>query len=149
MQPIVDHIHITCYDLGRAEAFYDRFLPLLGFDLRYKERDQDPAHDYRLVEYGSAALSVGLVSRRSGCPEGVNRRRAGSLHHLAFRVPERADVDRLYHQVRALGARVLHPPRLYPQYCPDYYAFFFKDSEGTELEIVAFDRPSYFTLTKM
>ena len=121
----------------------------MGFDLRYKERDQDPAHDYRLVEYGSAALSLGLVSRRSGCPEGVNRRRAGSLHHLAFRVPERADVDRLYHQVRALGARVLHPPRLYPQYCPDYYAFFFKDSEGTELEIVAFDRPSYFTLTKM
>lgn len=36
VEPIVDHIEITVRDLSVAEPFYDRFLPLLGFDLRHK-----------------------------------------------------------------------------------------------------------------
>lgn len=47
-----------------------------------------------------------------------------------------ACVDELYAAVTALGARIVRAPQLYPDYCPNYYAFFFKDTEGVELEIV-------------
>lgn len=33
MRPKIDHIHITVEDPDRAERFYDRLLPLLGFSL--------------------------------------------------------------------------------------------------------------------
>ena len=36
MKPVIDHIHMTVTDLDRAERFYDRLLPMLGFDLRHK-----------------------------------------------------------------------------------------------------------------
>ena len=53
--------------------------------------------------------------------------------------------DRLYEAVQAIpGARIRIPPRTYPEYAPDYYAFFFYDTEGIELEIVSFDRTACF-----
>lgn len=143
MLPAIDHIHFTVQDLARAERFYDALLPLLGFDLALKGRENVPAHDYELVEYNSPSLSIGLVCPRAALAgEGVNRRRPGALHHLALRAETREQVDALYGFVHALGAEILHAPRPYPEYCRDYYAFFFKDSEGNELEIVHFDRPS-------
>ena len=33
MEPIIDHIQITVKDLAVAAPFYDKLLPLLGFDL--------------------------------------------------------------------------------------------------------------------
>lgn len=146
MQPVVDHIHITVADLERAEFYYDRLLPLLGFSLQDKEHDADPAHEYIIVEYNSPSLSIGLVNPRPAfCSQPVNRRRPGALHHLAMRAESPKEVDALYNAVLAIpGSIILHPPQLYPSYCPDYYAFFFKDCEGIEWEIVHFDRPSYF-----
>lgn len=63
---------------------------------------------------------------------------------LVLHVESIQEVDRLFAKVAALPAVIVHPPRLYPEYCRDYYAFFFKDSEGTELEIVSFDRNRCF-----
>ena len=54
-------------------------------------------------------------------------------------------MDRLYEQVRAIeGVTIVAPPGRYPEYTPDYYAFFFKDTEGIKLEIVHFERPAYY-----
>ena len=147
MKPVIDHIHVTVADLERAEKFYDRLLPLLGFDLANKERDAVPEHEYRIVEYHSSNFSFGIVSPRPAYKdERINRRKPGALHHLAFRVDSCVEVDKLYLQVKALGAKIVHEPQLYPEYCKDYYAFFFKDSEGIEYEIVHFDRGNYFLL---
>jgi len=46
--------------------------------------------------------------------------------------------------VRRIPARILHAPRYWPEYCVDYYAFFFKDSEGIEYEVASFARDVYF-----
>lgn len=135
--PVVDHIHITVENLERAEGFYDELLPLLGFDLAMKERDCVQEHQYRIVEYHNQKVSIGLVSPREAyIGQPVSRRRPGALHHLAFYAENRAQVDGLYQKVLEMGATILHPPRLYPEYAPEYYAFFFKDTEGAELEIV-------------
>lgn len=145
MQPTIDHIHITVSDLERAERFYDRFLPLLGFDLKHKETTQVPEHEYRIIEYHHRNFSFGIVNPRPVFrDETVNRRKPGAIHHIAFTVSARAEVDRLYERVREIGAVIVHPPQMYPEYCEDYYAFFFKDPEGIELEIVYLDRSRYF-----
>ena len=86
------------------------------------------------------------VQGGSGQPHGPGRAAvAQALHHLAFRADSDAEVDRLYEQVRAIeGVTIVAPPGRYPEYTPDYYAFFFKDTEGIKLEIVHFERPAYY-----
>ncbi|MFT6998487.1 MAG: catechol 2,3-dioxygenase-like lactoylglutathione lyase family enzyme [Cryomorphaceae bacterium] len=49
MQPIIDHIQITVKNLQKFEAFYDRFLPLIGFDLSKKGKGRVEAHDLDIV----------------------------------------------------------------------------------------------------
>ncbi|MDL2219703.1 VOC family protein [Ruminococcaceae bacterium OttesenSCG-928-O06] len=145
MQPAIDHIHITVQNLARAQAFYDAFLPALGFDIALKEQIDEAAHEYAAVEYHHKNLSIAIVAPRPALAQKApHRRRPGALHHLAFRAQSPAEVDAACTAARAAGAKVLHPPRLWPEYCPDYYAFFCKDSEGNELEVVHFDRPRYF-----
>ena len=145
MTPLLDHLHVTVRDLKRAERFYDQFLPLLGFDLRYKEYDRKEANAYEIIEYHHAAFSIGIVSPRS-CfeKEKLSRRKPGALHHVAFMVDDTQTVDRLYEQVLQMKMQIVHAPRFYPEYCEDYYAFFLKDSEGIELEITCYDRQKYF-----
>ncbi len=147
MRPRIDHVELTVQNLERAEEFYDALLPLLGFELSHKGRADCPEHEFRCVDYGSAAFNLALIApRRAFAGEGVCRRRPGALHHLAFGADSPAEVDRLYGAVKALpGARIRVAPRRYPEYCPDYYAFYFYDTEGIELEIVWFDRPACFS----
>lgn len=146
IKPRIDHIHITVGDLERAERYYDRLLPLLGFDLSLKEHDHVPEHEYHIVEYHDRAFSIGLVNQREAYRgEKPSRRKAGALHHLAFRADGKAEVDALYEKIREIPQTVVvHAPRYYPEYAADYYAVFFKDPEGIEYEIVSLDREKYF-----
>lgn len=146
IKPRIDHIHITVEDLERAERYYDRLLPLLGFDLSLKEHDHVPEHEYHIVEYHDRAFSIGLVNQREAYRgEKPSRRKAGALHHLAFRADGKAEVDALYEKIREIPQTVVvHAPRYYPEYAADYYAVFFKDPEGIEYEIVSLDREKYF-----
>lgn len=145
MQPIIDHIHITVENLTRAERFYDALLPILGFDLVLKEKDCVPEYEYEIIEYHHKNFSLGIVNQRKEfINEKINRRKAGALHHLAFHAARKEDVDFIFEAVKKLQITIIHKPQYYPEYCKDYYAFFFKDSEGIEYEIVNFERASYF-----
>ena len=138
MEPIIDHIEITVKDINVAVAFYDKFLPLLGFDLRKKVRATMPQHEFEVVEYSHPRLAFAINSPRPAfAGESINRRKPGSLHHLAFKAESRAEVDRLYSELKVIGATIVSAPREYPEYTPPgYYAVFFKDLEGIKYEIV-------------
>lgn len=145
MTPIIDHIHITVSDLARAEAFYDHLLPLFGFNLKNKEKDAVPESDYSIIEYYHRNFSLGIVNPRATFRnEPVNRRKPGALHHLAFHTDSRSEVDLLFEKIKQINTEIVHSLRLYPEYCKDYYAFFFKDSEGIEHEVVHFNRADSF-----
>ena len=139
MVPIIDHIQITVKDIATASAFYDRLMPLLGFDLRERKSATIPERDFQVVEYTHPRLAFAITSPRDAVrADAVHRRRPGSLHHLAFRARSRSEVDELHRQVAALGAEIVAAPREYPEYTPSgYYAFFFKDPDGIKYEIVA------------
>lgn len=145
MEPLIDHIHITVSDFERAEEFYDKLMPILGFDLCNKEIDVVDEHEYKIIEYHHSNFSFGIVNCRSAYrDEIINRRKPGSLHHLAFHVDSRSKVDEIYQQLKRINATIVYEPQLYPEYCEDYYALFFKDSEGIEYEIVNFNRKGCF-----
>jgi len=137
MEPIVDHIQITVKDMDVAVPFYDKLLPLLGFDIRRRVDATIEEHDFRVVDYTHPRLGFAITSPRSAfVGDSIHRRKPGALHHLAFKAASRAEVDRLYSELKKIGATIVNEPKLYPEYSPDYYAVFFKDLEGIKYEVV-------------
>ena len=49
-------------------------------------------------------------------------------------------MDEAFEQVKAIDTHIINPPQFWPEYCDTYYAFFIKDSEGIELEVVHYLR---------
>jgi len=141
MEPTIDHIEITVKDMNVAVKFYDKLLPLLGFDLQSRVSAVMEEHDKQVVQYEHPRLGFAITSpRKAFADDTINRRKPGALHHLAFKVASRADVDRLHSELKAIGATIVSPPREYPEYTPPgYYALFFKDLEGIKYEIVCIE----------
>jgi catechol 2,3-dioxygenase-like lactoylglutathione lyase family enzyme len=140
MQPVIDHIQITVRDLVVAESFYDKLMPLLGFDPKHRSSAAVERHEFRVVEYRHPRLCFAITSPRPAfANDAVHRRRPGALHHLAFKAGSRDEVDRLHVALIAIGAEIVSPPREYPEYTPaGYYALYFKDLEGMKYEIVSY-----------
>jgi catechol 2,3-dioxygenase-like lactoylglutathione lyase family enzyme len=138
MEPIIDHIQITVKDMDVAVPFYDKLLPLLGFDLQRRTSAVLEDHDFYVVEYSHPLLAFAITSPRTAFRgDTIHRRKPGALHHLAFKAESRAEVDRLYSELKQVGAIIVSEPREYPEYTPEhYYALFFKDLEGIKYEIV-------------
>ena len=134
----VDHIQITVRDIVTAEAFYDRLMPILGYDLSDKISAQIPEHDLYVVEYLHPKMDFGICSPREIFRgDVVHRRKPGAIHHIAFRATNRDHVDALYGQIKEIsGVNILDRPRIYEEHGPDYYALFFKDPDGIKFEIV-------------
>lgn len=137
MEPIIDHIQITVQDMRVAVPFYDRLMPLLGFDSERRVEATIESSELHVVDYSHPRLCFCISSPRAAfADDDVHRRRPGSLHHLAFRADSRAEVDRLHTELVKIGAPIVSAPKLFPEYSPTYYAVFFKDLEGIKYEVV-------------
>ncbi len=122
----VAHTFITAGDFERSVAFYRQLLPFLG-----------------LTEVGSSPDTYYCVGGRTGvgirrpAPEHQGARfeqfRVG-LHHLCFRVRERADVDQVHDFLVGIGAAIVHAPQQ-DAYAPGYYSVLFEDPDGVRLEV--------------
>ncbi len=141
MQPIIDHIQITVKDIKRAEVFYDKLMPILGFDLSKKSKGAVAAHDFDVVEYIHPNFAFGINSPRKAFKnDEVHRRKPGAIHHIAFKAKSCQEVDELYLKIKNIGANIINPPQYYPQHGENYYALFFKDVDGIKLEVVFEER---------
>ncbi len=137
MKPLIDHIQITVKDLKVAEQFYDKFLPIIGFDIRNKVTAFIEEHDFHVIEYTHELLAFAITSPREAYKDDtVHRRKPGALHHLAFKASSREEVDNAYLQLVKIGATIAIEPQLHPEYSPTYYAVYFKDMENIKYEIV-------------
>ena len=141
MKPIIDHIQITVKDLRVAEPFYDKLMPILGFDINRKSKGRVAKHEFDVIEYSHPLLIIGINSPREAFKEDIiHRRKPGALHHLAFKAESREEVDRVYSQIKEIGANIVEEPKFFPQHGESYYALFFKDLEGIKYEIVYEER---------
>jgi catechol 2,3-dioxygenase-like lactoylglutathione lyase family enzyme len=137
MEPVIDHIQVTVRDLEVAEPFYDKLMPILGFDLNRKVKGRVAKHEFDVIEYHHPLLIFGINSPREQFKEeNIHRRKPGSLHHLAFKAGSQEEVDRIFLQVKQAGAVIVETPKFFPQHGEKYYAMYFKDPEGIKYEIV-------------
>ena len=124
---MLGHLGINVADLDRAKAYYDRLMPLLGYE-PYLSADDQFAYRPANRQRGPALFFYPALE-----PGQVSRHRPG-LQHLAFVVASRQDVQAAHDAVRTLGGEVVHAPQPFPQYRPHYYATFWLDPEGMMLE---------------
>ena len=124
----IDHIYITVSDLENSTAFYDGVMKLLGF-----RKGTDPIGGQPHVHYFNLAFQYTL--RPAKVSAAAHDPLVPGLHHLCFQVSDMTAVDEAAEGLRKLGVEI-EEPRLYPEYGADYYAIYFKDPDGIELEIV-------------
>ncbi len=118
---MLDHVSIQCSDVSASAAFYDAVLAPLG-----GTRVMDFG---TVVGYGVPPMPdfwIGPFDSGDGFRE----------THLAFSAPNRAAVDAFFAAARATGAAVLHEPRVWPEYHPNYYGAFVRDPDGNNVEAV-------------
>jgi len=120
--PMLDHLSIQCGDVTASAAFYDAVLATIGGS--------------RIMEFGDV-IGFGvppmpdfwLGPRQTG--EGFRE------SHIAFSAPDRAAVRAFFDAAKERGAEVLHEPRLWPEYHPNYYGAFVRDPDGNNVEAVS------------
>jgi len=124
----LDHIYITVSDMLRSEAFYDKVMKVLGFRKVIRPIGNQPH-----VHYFNRCMRYTI--RPAAVPTRAHDQNSPGLHHLCFQVRDQENVDAAAGLLLECGVEVSEP-RLYPEYTPDYYATFFHDPDGIELEIV-------------
>lgn len=117
---MLDHVGFQCLDLAASAAFYDAVLAPLG--LR------------RVMDF---QVAIGYGDERADFWIGVHSTGEGFREsHIAFRAADRAAVDAFFAAAVAMGAEVLHPPALHPEYHETYYGAFVRDPDGNNVEAV-------------
>lgn len=116
----IDHISIRVTDYERSKAFYARLFEFLGFELS----DEYP---------NTIGWTNGQTRYWIAPAEGRKKHRIGDvgLHHYAFQLRNRRDVDALQAFLEGQGVRIVDPAA---EYYEDYYAVFFLDPDGIKLE---------------
>jgi catechol 2,3-dioxygenase-like lactoylglutathione lyase family enzyme len=117
---MLDHLSIQCQDQEAALAFYDAVLAPLG-----GRRILDFT---TVVGYGVdfPCFWIGPQTTGDGFRES----------HIAFTAPDRDAVVAFRDAAVALGAEVLHEPKVWPEYHESYFGAFVRDPDGNNVEAV-------------
>ena len=116
----IDHISIRVSDYEKSKSFYSKLFTHLGFEVS--------------EDYGS---TIGWTNGKTrywiAGAEGRKTYRIGDvgLHHYAFQLRSRRDVDALQAYLEKEKVRIVDPA---DEYYEDYYAVFFLDPDGIKLE---------------
>jgi catechol 2,3-dioxygenase-like lactoylglutathione lyase family enzyme len=122
----VAHIQVTAGNYEKALPFYKQLLPFLGLT-----PVMDGPNGYYCVGGRTGFLICPPAPEYHG--ERFVQRRVG-LHHVCWRVRERADIDEAYAFLQSIGATIVHGPQE-DRYAPGYYSVLFEDPDGVRLEI--------------
>ena len=126
----IDHIYVAVSDLPLSEAFYDKFMPQVGFRKNTFHIQGDLHTQYYNRHFGFVLRPAkNAWNRKANSGPG--------LHHLCFRVKSCADVDAVAKVLRTADISC-SMPEFYPEYAPDYYATYFSDPDGIRLEVTNF-----------
>ena len=124
------HIDLTVSDVTRSTLFYDRILSELGYSRVVYEKTETPCW---VISDGSGnGFSIALQPAKT---KQHHDRYATGLHHLAFHMSSREDVDQFYAYLIEHNINILDKPAEY-DYTSGYYAVFFLDPDGIKLEAV-------------
>jgi len=118
---MLDHISIQCADITSSAAFYDAVLAPIG--------------GQRVMEFGDT-IGYGVPPKPEFWLGAQTSGQGFRESHLAFTAADRKGVRAFFEAAVAQGAEVLHEPRLWPEYHPNYYGAFVRDPDGNNVEAV-------------
>src|SRR5262245_8006517 len=118
---MLDHLSIQCDDVAVSAAFYDAVLAPLGGG--------------RVLDFGEV-IGFGLPQFPNFWIGPLEADRPNRPAHIAFTAPDRAAVQAFFDAAVATGAEVLHEPREWPEYHPNYFGGFVRDPDGNNVEAV-------------
>lgn len=118
---MLDHLSIQCADVAASAAFYDVVLAPLG--------------GVRVMDFGDV-VGYGVPPMPDFWISAWDSGEGFRESHVAFSAPDRDAVLAFFAAAVALGAEVLHEPRVWPEYHPDYYGAFVRDPDGNNVEAV-------------
>jgi catechol 2,3-dioxygenase-like lactoylglutathione lyase family enzyme len=116
----IDHISIRVSDYRKSKTFYSKLFEFLGFEIS----DEYP---------GTIGWTNGKTRYWIAEAEGRKTYKIGDLglHHYAFQLRSRHDVDALQAFLEKEKVRIVDAA---DEYYEDYYAVFFLDPDGIKLE---------------
>jgi catechol 2,3-dioxygenase-like lactoylglutathione lyase family enzyme len=117
---MLDHVSLQVDDLEASAEFYDAVLEPLG-SRRIMAVDG-------AIGYGPDFPSFWIGTATTG--DGFRET------HIAFTAPDRGTVLAFREAAVAMGAEVLHEPRVFPEYHPTYFGVFVRDPDGNHVEAV-------------
>lgn len=126
---MLGHVGINVPDLVAAKSYYDKIMPLVGFESFFSTEDEFAF----MPADGKRGTFLFVYPAKE--PAEYSRHRPG-LQHLAFIVPTRSAVRTIHSRVVELGSEVVFEPQEFPQYPPPYFATFWLDPFGVMLEAV-------------
>ena len=121
MPRVLDHLSIQCADVAASATFYDAVLAPLG--------------GQRVMDFGEI-IGFGVPPKPDFW---IGPRHTGDgfrESHIAFAAGDEAAVLAFFEAAKALGAEVLHEPRMWPEYHPHYFGAFVRDPDGNNVEAV-------------
>jgi len=119
----IDHISIRVSDYKISREFYSRLFEFLGFEV---------SEDYGTTIGWTNGKTRFWIAEADATGK-KHKYRIGNigLHHYAFQLRNRRDVDELHKFLLQSKATIVDPP---DEYYDDYYAVFFLDPDGLKLE---------------
>jgi catechol 2,3-dioxygenase-like lactoylglutathione lyase family enzyme len=118
---MLDHVGIQCADVAASAAFYEAVLAPLG--------------GVKMMDFG-VAIGFGVPPNPDFWIGVFNSGEGFRESHIAFAATDRAAVRAFFDAAVAAGAEVLHEPRVWPEYHPNYYGAFVRDPDGNNVEAV-------------
>jgi catechol 2,3-dioxygenase-like lactoylglutathione lyase family enzyme len=117
---MIDHVSLQVADVVRSRTFYETLLAPIGLRAAYT--------DGEAVGFADEEHAPFWILPASGADD--------RELHIAFAAASRDVVHQFRDAAFALGAEILHEPRLFPEYGLGYYGCFVRDPDGHNIEAV-------------
>lgn len=119
---MIDHFEIKVVDFDACVIFYSKVLITLGIELKWSD---EAAAGFGLIGEPNTRFLIEKGGPSAPC-------------HIAFKANDKTSIEAFHKAGIEAGFTCHGEPGLREKYAPNYYAAFFYDPDGNNIEAVAY-----------